>query len=428
MHGASRFRTLQAAGAQAFAPLASMRNVASLIVAVSVFQVAGGLLGVHIPLAARAEGVSRLGVGIIGAAFALGFMLGAWFSARLLARVGHIRVFAAAGAVAAVCTLALHAAEGLAAWALLRMLAGAAVACLFSSAESWMNGAAALGQRGNVLGFYQVCTKLALSAGPFLILGMTPLAAEPWMIASACFALCILPICFTSRAQPEAPKAQPLALLGLFRLAPAAVIACFAAGLINGGVLAFTPLYAERVLGVGTAAAFQAAAWGGSILLQWPAGRLSDVIDRRLVAGVLSGMAAAAALSLALMGPQPSPWAAFALVALWGAGGLSYYGVAVAHMADRADAGQIARATAGLLFVWAAGTVIGPPLVGAVLELSNALSAVFWFAAAANGLTACAMILRRAARPPPPAKEPFLNQTATSVPAAELTFGEREAP
>lgn len=417
-----------AAGLAARSGLASMRNVASLIVAVTVFQFAGGLLGVHIPLAARAEGVSRLGVGVIGAAFALGFMAGAWFSPRLLARVGHIRVFAAAGAAAAVTTLTLHTAGGLAGWSLLRMISGAAVACMFSSAESWMNGAAAIEQRGNVLGFYQVCTKLALSAGPFLILGMAPLAAEPWMIASACFALAILPICFTSRAQPAPPKAQPLALGELFRLAPAAVIACFGAGLINGAVLAFTPLYAERVLWAGSAALFQAAAWGGSILLQWPAGRVSDVIDRRIVAGVLSGGAACAALALALMGVQPSPAAAFVLVALWGAGGLSYYGVAVAHMADRADAGQIARATAGLLFVWALGTVIGPPLLGALIELMDRLTAIFWFAAAANGVVAAVMLLRRAARPAPQVKEPFLNNTATSVPAAELAYGERASP
>ena len=71
-----------AAGLAARSGLASMRNVASLIVAVTVFQFAGGLLGVHIPLAARAEGVSRLGVGVIGAAFALGFMGGAWFRDR----------------------------------------------------------------------------------------------------------------------------------------------------------------------------------------------------------------------------------------------------------------------------------------------------------------------------------------------------------
>jgi len=407
--------------------LASARNVASLISAVTIFQLAGGLLGVHIPLAARADEISRAGVGLIGAAFAAGFMLGAWYGPRFLARVGHIRVFAAAGAVAAVATLALHGADSLTAWCVLRLLAGAAVAMLFSSAESWMNGAVGLRERGNVLGFYHVCTKLALAAGPFLILGAAASAPEPLMTACAFFALSILPICFTSRAQPEPPKAQPLALGGLFDLAPAAVIGCLGAGMINGAVLAFSPLYAERVLGEGAAPAFQAAAWGGSLLLQWPAGRLSDRVDRRTVVAGLSGFAALSGLALAVMGDAPSFLLAGALFALWGAGGLSYYGVAVAHMADRAEPGQIARATSGLLFVWAFGSILGPALLGWIVDLTDALPAIFWFAAAANLLVALAMFWRRASRPAPQEKEPFANKTATSVSAAELTYGEPAA-
>lgn len=412
------------------ASLASTRNVASLIAGVAIFQLAGGLLGVQIPLAARADGVTRVGVGFIGAAFALGFMIGAWFGPRLLARVGHIRVFAAAGGVAAAATLALHGADSLQAWCILRLVAGVAVASLFSSAESWMNGAVGVRERGAVIGFYQVCNKLSLAAGPFLIFGFAAARPEPVMTAAACFALSILPICFTSQAQPEPPKAQPLALGGLFTLAPAAVLACFGAGLINGGVLALSPLYAERVLGEGSAAMFQAAAWGGSLVLQWPAGRLSDRVDRRAVIAALSGFAACAALGLALMGDSPSFFIACALFGLWGAGGLSYYGVAVAHMADRSEPGQIARTTSGLLFVWAFGSIVGPPLLGLIVDLSNQLPAIYYFAAAANALVALTMFWRSASRPAPsPAeKEPFANKTATSVSAAELTYGEAEDP
>lgn len=414
--------------AAALAPLASVRNVASLIAAVAIFQLAGGLLGVHIPLAARADDISRAGIGWISSAFAAGFMLGAWFGPRLLARVGHIRVFAAAGAASAVATLWLHWADALLVWCVLRLLAGAGVALLFSSAESWMNGAAALKERGNVLGFYHVCTKIALAAGPFLILGAGPNAPEPLMTACACFALAILPIAFTSQAQPEPPKAQPLAIGGLFGFAPAAVIGCLGAGVINGAVLAFSPLYAERLLGAGTAPAFQAAAWGGSLLLQWPAGRISDRFDRRLVIATLSGFAACAALALAALGEAPPFWAAAMLFALWGAGGLSYYGVAVAHMADRAEPGQIARATSGLLFVWAFGSIVGPAVLGQALEWTDALPTIFWAAAGANLAVALAMFWRRAARGQPEDKAPFVNKTATSVAAAELTYGERKEP
>lgn len=404
--------------------LASIRNVAALIGAVSICQLATGLLGVHIPLAVGAHGISRSGLGLISAMYAAGFMLGAASGPTLMARVGHIRVFAAAGATAAAFTLWLYWAHGLPSWLALRFSAGFFVACLFGSAESWMNGALGRAERGGVLGFYHVCTKVALACGPFLIAGASALAPEPLMTAAVCFALALLPICLTSQAQPQAPKAQPLAIKALFHTAPAAVIASFGAGLINGAVLSFAPLFADHTFGMGSAAGFQAAAWGGALLLQWPAGRLSDRVDRRLVIAGLVLSAGLAAGGLAIFGAALPFWAAALLFAAWGSGGLSYYGLAAAHMADRAEPGQIPRATAGLLFVWAGGSILGPALVG-VLTQAFGLGAMFWFAAAASLCVGAAMFWRRAARDTPSAKTPFANKTETSISAAELTYGER---
>ncbi len=404
--------------------LASIRNVAALIAAVSICQLATGLLGVHIPLAVRAHEISRAGLGLISALYATGFMLGAAAGPTLLARVGHIRVFAAAGATAAVFTLWLYWAQGLAAWVMLRFFAGFFIACLFGSAESWMNGALGRAERGGVLGFYHVCTKVALASGPFMIAGAGALAPEPLMTAAACFALALLPICLTSQAQPQAPKAQPLAIRALFHTAPAAVIACFGAGLINGAVLSFAPLYADQTFGMGSAAGFQAAAWGGALLLQWPAGRVSDHVDRRVVIAALVLSAGLAAMGLAMFGPGLPFWGAALVFAVWGSGGLSYYGLAAAHMADRAEPGQIPRATAGLLFIWASGSIVGPALVGALTQVFG-LGAIFWFAAGASALVGGAMFWRRAQRDTPTQKAPFANKTETSISAAELTYGER---
>lgn len=407
--------------------LASIRNVAALIGAVSICQLATGLLGVHIPLAVGAHDISRTGLGLISAMYAAGFMLGAAAGPALMARVGHIRVFAAAGATAAVFTLWLYWAHGLAAWLALRFCAGFFVACLFGSAESWMNGALGRAERGGVLGFYHVCTKVALACGPFLIAGAGALAAEPLMTAAACFALALLPICLTSQAQPEAPKAQPLAIRALFHTAPAAVIACFGAGVINGAVLSFAPLYADQTFGMGSAAGFQAAAWGGALLLQWPAGRLSDRMDRRAVIAALVLFAGLAAAALALFGAALPFWGAALVFAAWGSGGLCYYGLAAAHMADRAEPGQIPRATAGLLFVWAGGSIVGPALVGALTQAFG-LGAIFWFAAGASACVGAAMFWRRASRQTPAHKAPFANKTETSISAAELTYGQRTPP
>jgi len=247
------------------------------------------------------------------------------------------------------------------------------------------------------------------------------------MVAGAIAALSVVPVCFTSAAQPDPPKAQPLALVEQFATAPAAVIACFGAGLVNGGVLALAPLYASQHYGPAAAAEFYSAAFTGSLLLQWPAGRVSDRIDRRLVIAGLCGLAAAAAVALAMGSGRIDAWAAVLLFFLWGAGALSSYGIAVAHMADRAEPGRLAQSAAGLLFVWAGGSIVGPMLMGPLVDVAG-VAGMFWFAGLAAFLVSVAMFWRRSAREPTVAKEEFAPQIGTSVAAGELVYGEDTKP
>ncbi|MEZ5994305.1 MAG: MFS transporter [Hyphomonadaceae bacterium] len=400
-----------------------LRNVAALIAAVTILQLAGGLLGVRLPLAFIEDGHSRTALGLVAASYSAGFMMGAMIATFLFARVGHIRVYAACAAIFAAATLALHFSADVWAWGVARMVAGIAVALLFAAVESWMSFSISPNQRGEVMSLYMVLTKGALAVGPFLAFGYAPAAPEPWMIAAALAALSMVPICFTSTLQPDPPKAQPLALVEQFATAPAAVIGSFGAGLVNGGVLALAPLYAAQHYGPGAAAQFYSAAFTGSLLLQWPAGRMSDRMDRRLVIAALAALAAAASFALALWSGRLSILSAGALFFTWGAGALSFYGVAVAHMADRAEPGKLAQSAAGLLFVWAAGSIIGPLIMGPLVDLFG-IAGMFWFAGAAAALVCAAMFWRRNAREAAVLKEEYAPQLGASVAGGEIAYAE----
>ncbi|MBS0385817.1 MAG: MFS transporter, partial [Proteobacteria bacterium] len=226
-----------------------LRNVAALIAALTILQLAGGLLGARLPLSFTVEGHTRTEWGIVAAAYSAGFMMGAMLATTLLARVGNIRVYAACAAIFAVATLALHFTSDLWSWGLARMVAGIAVALMFAAIESWLSHSVGAGARGEVMSVYMVMTKAALALGPFLAFDYAPNAPEPWMIAAAIAALSMIPVCFTATLEPEPPKAQPLALVEQFATAPAAVIAAFGSGLVNGGVLALAPLYAAQHYG-----------------------------------------------------------------------------------------------------------------------------------------------------------------------------------
>jgi MFS family permease len=152
---------------------------------------------------------------------------------------------------------------------------------------------------------------------------------------------------------------------------------------------------------------------------------MSDRMDRRLVIFALTFIAAISAFVLAAFGGRMQEFAAVLTFFAWGAGALSFYGLAVAHMADRAEPGRLAQSAAGLLFVWAAGSIIGPLVLGPVVDLFG-IEGMFWFAGGAALLVSLAMFWRKTARESAASgtKEEFSPQLGTSVAAGEIAYGD----
>lgn len=384
-----------------------MRDVASLIAGQTLLQVAGGLLNVWLPLQMQALHFSGSQIGFVASAYGLGFLAGAWFAPNMLRAIGAIRSYAAAASMACVTTLLLYASDSAWAWAISRFFAGGAIAVMFAAAEGWMASAIPNARRGDVTGFYMLCTKLGLVSGPFII-GFThpePNAAGPIMAAAAFLALSLIPISIADTTPP--PPATVLRMLPsrLFKLAPAAFVAAVGSGLVNGAVLSLAPLYASERGGAQAAATFQAAAWIGSLLVQWHAGRLSDRMDRRIVLATLIGVPAVAAFVLATFGADLSLALNTLLFAIWGAGALSYYGIAVAHLGDRTPRSELPAASSGLLFVWAGGTIVGPAIGGLLVEITGSALSIFWQAGVVSAIMVPWVLWRTARRPAVPRDE-----------------------
>jgi MFS family permease len=394
--------------------MADYRNVWVLIAAVTLLQLGGGILGVLTPLGLSEMGAGTVSIGIVAALNSIGFMIGARYSADAIRIFGNIRVYSAAAALAAVSILSMHLLLDAWAWSAIRLVQGIALAFMFSSIEAWLGAAVPAEKRGGVSGFYHLMAKVALIIGPFFALGMSAIDNRPYMWGAIFMALSLLPVCLTRRGEPPIPDTEPLSLKQLYELAPSGVIAAFLAGVINTGTLAFLPIYAVSALSdlsmsaTSLAAIAAAAAWGGGLLSQWPAGKISDRFDRRLVIAIMTG-AAGIASTVLLLGPVLPGAIVLCLLALWGAGTLSFYGVAVAHIIDWCPQGKIAQAMAGILFVWAFGSVLGPLIAGALVQLLPGSGALFGMAAVLSFVMVIAMMWRRTARnePPEAAQEPW---------------------
>lgn len=401
------------------------RNVASLILAVMLLQAASGILSVSTPLALDYMNASALGVGLVAAVFSAGFMLGAWFAPEVVRQVGHIRAYSAAAAIYAAGILGMSLAFDPIAWGLLRFFQGAASAVMFTAAESWIADSTPRSKRGGVMGMYQLLLKVSLACGPLLIVDHAPSDIRPFIWAGLIMVLAVIPLCATRRAQPVLPDREAISLAGMLKIPPAALAGAIVAGIANTGVTSQLPLYAKDLepgaAGASAASLYIAAMVGGTIT-QWPAGLISDRVDRRLVVAFLALMALVACIALFLTAGRVSFSITVVLAALWGAGALSFYSVSASHATDRTEPGQIASVMSGMLFIWAAGSVAGPIITGVTADTDLgqpgvfAVVAILYFGLMASNLWRVSVMKR----PDAEHRQPFVAVSATSLVEGEV--------
>lgn len=401
------------------------RNVASLILAVMLLQAASGILSVSTPLALSYMGASSLGVGMVAAVFSAGFMVGAWFAPEIVRQVGHIRAYSAAAAIYAAGILSMGLAFDPVAWGIFRLFQGAASAIMFTSAESWIADSTPRSKRGGVMGMYQFMLKIAIACGPLLIVEHAADDIRPFIWAGLLMTLAVIPLCATRRAQPVLPDREALSLASMLRIPPAALMGSLVAGICNTGVTSQLPLYAKELqpgAAGGAAATLYIAAMIGGTVTQWPAGLISDKVDRRFVVAALSAIALAACIALYLTAGKVSFSITVLLSALWGAGALSFYSISASHATDRTEPGQITQVMSGMLFIWAGGSVLGPLLTGVVADTKAGQPGVFAAVAFGYFVLMAANVGRLfvRGRPEPSQRTPFQPVGSTSVVQAKV--------
>ena len=399
--------------------------VGSLILGISLIQLANGYIGTLIGIRLASAHVDPVVTGIVTAAYFAGYAIGAVLCNRLIGRAGHIRAFAALAALVAAAFLghALYFDPIL--WAVLRALVGFGCAGLFVATESWLNAKATAATRGTVFAIYMVATYTTFAGGQFVLNLASPTAFTLFALAAILFCLALALVATTRAEQPLPVASSQLKVGELAAAAPVAVIGCFAGGLISGSFYALVPVYAQSngrsVLEISS---YMAIAITGGLLMQIPIGKLSDSFDRRLVVGLVAF--AFAGLALAIAPARTTPW--FPAVWLLLGGFMSViYPVCVAHANDRMPAERAVAVSGRLILVSGIGSALGPLLGAAAMsafgirglfQFMAAVAALFALFALARGLSVRAPLFKR--------RRPFLLLPA--IFAHDLAHASQERP
>ena len=275
----------------------ALKPVSALLISVAILLTGQGLQGTLLPIRASVESFSTTSIGLMGAAYFLGFTIGCLLGVYFVKRVGHIRVFLAMTAIASTTAL-IHALLLFPSiWILMRMLTGFCFAVLFVVIESWVNDRSSNENRGVIFSVYVMITLTVQAAGQFLILLYEPNGVELFAITSILVTLAAIPIALSTSPAPYIDQNTSFDLKKLYKISPAAVIGCLFIGLANGSFWSLAPIFISDVFAdISFTAYFMTAVIVGGAIFQWPIGYLSDKIGRRKITIVTAAYSATLSL------------------------------------------------------------------------------------------------------------------------------------
>jgi MFS family permease len=366
-----------------------------------ILMLGAGLLSTLLGLRATLEGFPTPITGLVMSGYYVGYLAGTLLAPRGLRQVGHVRVFAALAFASWVHPLP---------WAFMRFLTGVCFAGIYVVAESWLNHRASRTNRGRLLALYMLVLYVGLGCAQFLLLLSSPQSEAPFMLVSALISLAMVPIVASAQPTPEPATPRHVEYRELYRYSPLAVVAVAVSGMVSSIIFSMGPVYA-RLSGAGTrgVAEFMAVSIFAAVLTQYPAGRLSDRMDRRTVIAGACTIATLVAVSIEVFVPHPR-WLFLLQAGLFSGSALTLYSLAVSHINDKLEPSQMVAASSRLLLINGMAAATGPTIAGTLMAFFGP-RAYFGTLGTLTATLALYDLWRKTRRGPVPAtlKGPFIN-------------------
>lgn len=377
----------------------SIRVVSSLFLSLFILMAGFGLANYIVPLRALGEGWTATDIALFGAVYSLGYTLASFITPKFIRATGHIRVFAANIALMVVSVLLCSLAVDLWAWMAFRGMFGFAIASSYLIMESWINEKAENQYRGFMFSVYMVTAMGGSIAGPYLAGFGDVMTTVLFIVAAIILSVAVFPIALTASSTPNPPTEVGFDLGSLWRRSPVAFVGTFLAGVIAGAWLNFVAVYAKMSgLSETEGANLIAAVTIGSIVAQFPLGRVSDFIDRRIVMVVCCALGVLAALWMIPLDASRE-YQLYGAACLIGMAMFPIYSLNVAHANDMALPGEFVRISSGITVLYGLGIVVGPLVGGQGIAFGgpSGLPVVLAFFFAVYGVYATYRISRRPA-------------------------------
>lgn len=398
--------------------LNTLKLVLSPLAGLFILILGNSLFNTLVILRLHQQGAASLLIGIMTGVYYLGLALGSFRVEPFIVRVGHIRAFAAFASLLTVTYLLQGIFTQTWVWIVLRIAGGVATAGLFIVIESWLLLLGAADTRGKILALYMISLYAAQATGQFLI-NLGPVNTLLLFAVAAIFcALSIIPLVMTKIGQPEIQATSVLNIRTLYRISGTGVLGCLGAGLILGAIYGLLPLVIiDMFKAQHYVAPLMALTIFGGMLLQYPLGKLSDLIERRKV---LMGVTISLGLLSAFMALTFHN-ITISTITVFFLGGVTFtiYPMSIAQACDNLQQEDIISGTQGLLLAYSVGAAAGPIIAPLFIHALGPRGLFTYFAFLAVLLT-CYFGWRRVQAPIQAQEDSFVPMVQTTPVMSEL--------
>lgn len=344
----------------------------SLLISGFLLTLGHGLTSILLPVRMEQDLIGTETIGLVLSLFAVGFLLGGIYSRVLIMRAGHIRVFAACGALASISVLVSGLYPDPYVLGAMRVLMGFCLAGANATIDSWLSDAASEETRGRILATNQVVLMAALVSGQFMLNAAPTTGTVLFMIAAVIFSLSVVPLALTKRTTPSVADVGTMSVKTAFRYSPLGLATCFFCGLMYASLLNMLPLFAKsHNLVEYDLTLFMGAALFGAFILQFPVGYLSDRFDRRSILLILLSIAITCSIATPIAIGQNQLTLTMILVAINTGILACLYPLSVSETFDKVQKNDLIAAMGALLVVYALGSMIGPVSASIVMKQIN---------------------------------------------------------
>ncbi|MEM6940581.1 MAG: MFS transporter [Pseudomonadota bacterium] len=350
----------------------------ALLLGVGLLMVGNGMLGTLLGIRGAIEQFSTFEMSVVMSAYFLGFLGGSRLAPSMIRRVGHVRVFAALASLISAVMLLHPTLPNIVVWTLARVLTGFCFSAVYVVAESWLNNAADNSNRGKALSLYMIVQTLGIVMAQALLLVADPSGYVLFVIPSVLVSVAITPILLSISPTPAFATTKPMSLSDLIKVSPVGVVGMAVVGGIFAAQFGMSAVYGAQVgLSVAQISTFVSAFFIGAIILQYPIGYLSDRMDRRRLVSAVSAVGVLGSLLGFTLGGNFNLLLSSAFIL----GGMlnPLYSLLIAHTNDFLEHEDMAAASSQLVFLNGLGAVLGPVLVGWMMDTTLGAGAFYLY-------------------------------------------------